>query len=382
VQVSFAEPIRLEHVLDEVHADWRAERTEDQFRPEWVSVAAETLGLRIITAINEAAVVNAVNLVALVMLCTPKQAIVEVELRAQLEVYRKLVELAPYASRTGRSALSADAMIEHCENMGWLSRRHHALGDILYMDERRAVLLSYYRNNILHLFALPSLIASAFNNHSELTPRRLAELITELYPCLRSELSLRLTGSELEAEIPKVTEAMLELGLLESRPGMLCRPVDAPTRVVQLELCAEIIRPILERYYLSVALLLGQGSGALRKSELIERCRAASEQLAMVYSLSAPDLFQAGLFSTWIACLRDAGVLDDSADGKLEFADRELRELAGALAFVLPPRLRQTLINLAGMAAGPLSGIPGRSIAEREPGVRRSGPESGHSRAE
>jgi glycerol-3-phosphate O-acyltransferase len=175
---------------------------------------------------------------------------------------------------------------------------------------------------------------------------------------------------------------MLELGLLESRPGMLCRPVDAPTRVVQLELCAEIIRPILERYYLSVALLLGQGSGALRKSELIERCRAASEQLAMVYSLSAPDLFQAGLFSTWIACLRDAGVLDDSADGKLEFADRELRELAGALAFVLPPRLRQTLINLAGMAAGPLSGIPGRSIAEREPGVRRSGPESGHSRAE
>ena len=55
------------------------------------------------TAINEAAVINAVNLTALVVLSMPKQAIVEVELRAQLALYIELARRAPYSVRAGQS---------------------------------------------------------------------------------------------------------------------------------------------------------------------------------------------------------------------------------------------------------------------------------------
>ena len=81
------------------------------------------------------------------------------------------------------------------------------------MDERRALLASYYRNNILHAFVLPALIAAAFINRAELAPSRLKSLIAELYPCLRSELYLRLTRATLEAETERVIDAMLELWL-------------------------------------------------------------------------------------------------------------------------------------------------------------------------
>jgi glycerol-3-phosphate O-acyltransferase len=356
VQVSFGEPIRLEQVLDDVHAGWRDETVDEQFRPEWLTATAERLGWQIMTAINEAAVINPVNLVALVVLSMPKHAIVEIELKAQLAVYIELARRAPYAARTGECAHDAAAMIEHCERMRWLARRPHVLGDVLYMDERSAVLASYYRNNILHVFALPALVAAGFINRAELTAPRLKSLVAELYSCLRGELYLRLSRDEIAEATDHVVAAMLDIGLLEARSGALGRPADSSTRSAQLRLTAEIVQPFLERYYLGIMLLLAEGPGVLRSAELVRRCRAASEQLALVYTLDSPDLFQAGLFDNWVAFLRESKVLEESAEGTLLFEERVLGELAAALDFVLPASLRQTLMNLAGAAAPPPSG--------------------------
>jgi glycerol-3-phosphate O-acyltransferase len=356
VQVSFGEPIALTQVLDETHSRWRTDPVDEQFRPEWLGAAAETLGTRIMTAINDAAVINPVNLVSLVVLSMPKQAIVEVELRAQLTLYIELAKRAPYAHRSGSSTLTADEMIERCERMRWLARRPHELGDVLYMDERHAVLASYYRNNIVHLFALPSLVAAGFVNRSELTAARLRTLVAELYPCLRGELFLRLGGGELEEATDAVVASMVELGSLEVRAGVLVRPADGSPRAGQLRLCAEIVQPYIERYYLCISLLLAAGSGVLRLAELVRRCRAASEQLALVYALNSPDLFQAELFDTWVGYLRGAALLAEDSGSAVSFDEAVLTELAAALGFVLPAGLRQTLVNLAGAAAPPPSG--------------------------
>jgi len=356
VQVSFGEPLALARVLDETHAGWRTEPVDEQFRPEWLSAAAEKLGTRIMTAINDAAVINPVNLVSLVLLSMPKQAIVEVELRAQLTLYTELAKRAPYAPRSGGSALTADEMIERCERMRWLSRRPHELGDVLYMDERHAVLASYYRNNIVHLYALPALVAAGFVNRSELTAARLRTLVAELYPCLKGELFLRLGRAELEEATDAVVAAMVELGSLDVRAGVLVRPADGSPRAGQLRLCAEILQPFIERYYLCVSLLLAAGSGVLRAAELVRRCRAASEQLALIYALNSPDLFQAELFDTWVEYLRGAALLGEDSGGVLSFDEGVLAELAAALGFVLPAGLRQTLVSLAGTAAPPPSG--------------------------
>jgi glycerol-3-phosphate O-acyltransferase len=382
VHVSFGEPIRLDDVLDVEQPGWREEELDEQFRPEWLGRVAQRLGLDIMTAINEAAVINAVNLTALVVLCMPKQAIVEVELRAQLALYIELARRAPYAARAGQPDLDAAAMIERCERMRWLTRRAHALGDILYMDERTAVLSSYYRNNVLHLFALPSLIATAFINRLEITTARLHSLVEELYPCLRGELYLCLTHADLGDAIDRTIAAMLQTGMLETRAGLLLRPPESSARAGQLRLCAEIVQPFLERYYLCITMLLNEGSGALTSRELVRRCAAASEQLALVHSSSSPDLFQGALFDTWIAFLERIGVLAEDAASKLLFDEPLLAELAGALGFVLPPRLRQTLVNLAGVANLSPSLDADVQPAESDRAVRRSGPESERSRAE
>jgi glycerol-3-phosphate O-acyltransferase len=46
-------------------------------------------------------------------------------------------------------------VIAYGESMKVLTRQSHKLGDLARIPDAGAVLMTYYRNNVLHLFALP-----------------------------------------------------------------------------------------------------------------------------------------------------------------------------------------------------------------------------------
>jgi glycerol-3-phosphate O-acyltransferase len=191
---------------------------------------------------------------------------------------------------------------------------------------------------------------------------------------------LRLADADVGAEVSRTAAAMVELGVLDSRAGVLSRPPETSARAGQLRLCAEVVQPFVERYFLCVALL--QTEGGLRPAELVRRCQAAAEQLAVVYSLDSPDLFTAALFDNFVRHLEDTGVVIEDADGLLTYDAARLAPLQEALGLVLPPRLKQTLLHLAGAAARPLSGDSARPAAAQALVIKRSDRESARSRAE
>lgn len=355
VHVSFGEPLWLEGMLDQIRPDWRRHEFDDFLRPEWLEDAVKSLGRSIMTAINEAAVVNPVGLASLVVLSMPKRAIVEVELRAQLALLLDLATRAPYSPRTGVTAFDPDQIIRYCEDMRWLRRRAHPLGDVLYMDERQALLASYYRNNIVHLFVLPSLVAASLTNRAEIGLTELTATLRRLYPSFEAELFLRFDLHSLDAEIARITAAMVSVGLLARSGESIRRPLEGSAAEAQFRICAEIVQPFLEHYYLCMIHLLENGSGVLDKLEVVERCADAAEQLAMLYTLSSPDLFQAALFENLIEALLSQGLVEQDTEGRLCFGS-SLGLVAEDLGLVLRPRVRQTLRHFAGaVTTAPLS---------------------------
>jgi glycerol-3-phosphate O-acyltransferase len=121
----------------------------------------------------------------------------------------------------------------------------------------------------------------------------------------------------------------------------------------------------MEHYFLSVIFLLEHGSGCLTKTEAVRISSDAAEQLAMIYTLNSPDLFEAGLFANLIDALLIHGMLTDDSNGRLCFGE-SLAVLADALGRVLRPRVRQTLLNFARAATTTPSGAPARSSAPLE----------------
>ena len=86
--------------------------------------------------------------------------------------------------------LSAQQIVAYGEEMKVITRRTHPLGDLVQMSDEAAVLAAYYRNNIVHLFALPSLIACAFAGNASMSHADILRLTGRIYPYIAAELFL------------------------------------------------------------------------------------------------------------------------------------------------------------------------------------------------
>jgi glycerol-3-phosphate O-acyltransferase len=347
VYVNLGEPIALDGVLDRHHAPWRTERFAEDARSPWVSRAVDTLALAIMRNINSAAHVSPINLIALTLLAMPRQALPEATLARQLELYRSLLTGAPYSERVTVTAASGAEMIAYGIELKQVYRETHALGDIVRMSEPAAVLATYFRNNILHLFALPSLIACVFLSNAQVSTGDLQRLAGRIYPYIAQELFLRWEEAELARVIEAVLAVLAAHGLIEARPAQegWSRAAPASAAATQLSLLAQATVQTIERYYMVVAQLVQAGSGTLEQATLEEHCQLTAQRMTRLYGLNSPEFFDRTLFGNFIGLLRERGVVRNGEGGKLEF-DEVLIRVAQDAQFVLSEQLRHSILQV------------------------------------
>jgi glycerol-3-phosphate O-acyltransferase len=348
VHVNLGEPIALEDVLDRHDGEWRRRKFDDEARAPWIAVAVDDLAGRIMRNINAAAAVTPINLLAIILLAMPRQALPEADLARQIELYRALLRGSPYSDRVTITDLSGAAIIAYGEAMKVVQRQKHALGDIVRMSDESAVLAAYYRNNVLHLFAMPSLLACVFASNAEVRHEDLQRLAWRIYPYIAAELFLPWSEAELPAVVDGVLDCLRHQGLIDRDAARTLwrRPPPASGEAVQLSVLAQATLQTIERYYLAIAQLIAAGSGEITQSVLEERCQLNAQRIAMLYGLNSPEFFDRSLFENFIDLLRRRGVIRLGSGGRLEFGDVLLRVAADA-QFVLSEQMRHSVMRFA-----------------------------------
>jgi glycerol-3-phosphate O-acyltransferase len=348
VHVNLGSPIALDDLLSAHNPDWRKDSfDDDDARAGWTVAAIADLAVRINKEINSAAAVTPVNLLAMAILATPRQALAEADLVSQLELYQRLLRDAPYSPMVTVTADSGGQMIRYAEGMGVLQRQKHPLGDIMRMNSENAVLATYYRNNILHLFAMPSLLACAFVGNARMRTEDIQRLVWRVYPYIAAELFLRWD----EAEVSSVVDALLDtferLNLLQSSAdrGEWQRPPPTSPNAIRLSLLAQATIQTIERYYLAIALLLHAGSGVVTAEALEERCHLTAQRMSVLYGLESPEFFDKSLFRNFIELLRRRDVIQISDDNRLLF-DAPLIGVAADAQLVLSEQIRHSILQV------------------------------------
>ena len=323
VHVNFGEPIPLSDVLTEVNPAWRKEKYDATYRPEWLPEAVNLLGETIASRINEAAAVNPVNLVAVALLSTPKGSMGVSELARQAEMYLTLLKKLPYSDSVTLPDMTGQEMVDYVEKTGMLLRYPHDMGDVLHLDDKVSVLMTYFRNNILHLLIVPSVIASCFINKRELSDEAVEHLVSTMYPFLRKELTLHNSRDNLGDEIKQAINTLLEMGLLVRHwdTNELRRPTSTTLEAMQLRVLAESVRPMLERYYMGVFVLRQQGSGCLTNAELEAQMVSMAKRMSMLFELNSPDYSDKALFRHFTSSLLEQGMVTTDEEGKLHYSD-------------------------------------------------------------
>lgn len=347
VYVNFGEPIRLAGFLDQQQPGWREQDHGPQYRPAWLNATTTRLGETVARHLNEAAAINPVNLVALALLSTSRLALDERALTRVLDLYLTLLRQVPYSPHTTLPDGDGQALIEHVRGMNLVAEQKDALGRILYLDEGNAVLMTYYRNNVLHIFALPALLASFFLSSSRMSRELLGQYVHALYPYLQAELFLRWTPEQLDAVIDQWLAALVEQGLLRQDNAIYIRPAPSSRQFVLLTLLARTITQTLQRFYMATSLLLNSGQNSLSAEELEDLCVMMAQRLSILHGLNAPEFFDKTLFRHFIQTLVEQGVLHADAQGKLGYRNK-LGELAeGVAKRVLSAELRLSIRQVA-----------------------------------
>jgi glycerol-3-phosphate O-acyltransferase len=347
VALNFGEPIHLLSLLDDVAPDWRAATQDPDAKPEWLKPAVDALATRIQQNINRAAHVNPINLLAVALLATPKHAMAEADLVAQLALCKTLLATLPYSDRVTLTPLSPIEIIAYGEKMQWIRRVAHPLGDVLTVDEKQGVLLSYFRNNVVHLFATAAWVACCFLNNRRLARASILRLGRLVYPFVQAELFLPWTDDEFAEHVQATLNFFIAQDLLEADADgrIMERGPGQGDSAFRLRALAHSLLPAIERYYIALALLVKNGPHTLSSGELENLCWLSAQRLSLLHELNAPEFFDKSLFRGFIQKLKERRVVWADENGKLDFS-AELVAVAKDARVILSRDIRHGILKL------------------------------------
>ncbi len=353
VVVNFGEPIRLNDVLAEC-GQWNGEPVGEDEKPAWLAPTVDTLAQRIQVNINRAADVNPINLLALALLSTPKHAMGEADLLAQIALSKRLLDELPYSDRVTVTPHTPAEIVAHGEEINVLTRTAHPLGDVLAVDGEKAVLLSYFRNNVLHLFTAASWIACCFQHNRRMSRARVLELGRSVYPFLQSELFLPWSSEEFAERLERTIGLFVSEGLLqpggEDDGSLLQRNSSQSDEVFRLRAIGHSLQQAFERYYIATSVLVKNGPGTLSAGELETLCQLAAQRLSLLYAPAAPEFFDKTLFRGFIQKVRELRLVWADGNGKLVF-DERLEAWARDAKVILGRELRHSIEKVSPEAA-------------------------------
>ncbi len=365
VVVNFGERIRLNEVLAELATGWDGKPVPDDEKPAWFAETVDALAQRIQVNVNRAADVNPINLLALALLSTPKHAMGETDLLAQIALSKTLLAEVPYSEHVTVTPHSPQEIVAHGEEIGLITRTRHPLGDVLSVDGDTAVVISYFRNNVLHLFTASAWIAVCFQNNRRMGRAQLQRIGRTLYPFLQAELFLPWDEDGFAQRIDRTVDLFIREGLLqqvgEDDGGILQRNAGQSDEVFRLRGLGHPLQQAFERYYIAISVLVKNGSGTLGSAELETLCQQAAQRLSLLYAPAAPEFFDKGLFRGFIQKLRELRLVWPDEAGKLVF-DERLKGWAKDARVVLGRELRHTIEKVSpdttGAGATPAAAAP------------------------
>ena len=346
VHLNFGEPVFLDDMLKQHGADQIKIEHNDDPIPDQVSAAVNSSANAILENINRAVVINPVSLLSLILLATPKHTLDEEICIKQLDTYRDLLANQPYDERTQVTPLSGKEIIAYGLKLKLIKRVKHVLGDIIAIADNQGVLLTYFRNNIIHTFVLPSLIASLVEHNGKISKGDLINVIRTLYPFLKAELFLKWDVADLKEPICKYVDALLEAKLIAMDEDQnLVSPAPNSEDHNQLVVLAAPVKQSLERYYMTLALITQRGSGNISTRQVEELSHLLGQRLSVLYEFNSPEFFDKALFQSFMKVLTQQGYISTNEDNAIVF-DESFQNVAQYANLVLDDVTLQMLQHI------------------------------------
>ena len=353
VYLNFGDPIEINAFADQRLPDWRTSIVAGADEPEGFKAMVSELAFETMARVNAAAVATPTGLLATALLASPQKAVAEADLREQVQLLLSLLQGRPYGPDQHIPVTDPAAIVDWAAPLARVSRITHAWGDLIMAEPREAALMTYGRNNIHHLFALPSLVANFFRSRYALSEEAVVSGCRALYPFLHAQFFLRWPPAESDHVVREWIEVMVRLGLLtRTDQGLLRRPdFDSPA-FARLVTLGRVMGETFERYCLSALLLSEERKlGRIQRARFEDDCRLFAERMAVLTGRNAPEFFDTALFRAYVSTLIETGLVVEREDKTLE-VDERIDRIAERSMELLGGEAQQTVLQILARRPG------------------------------
>ncbi|UXN37405.1 glycerol-3-phosphate 1-O-acyltransferase PlsB [Avibacterium paragallinarum] len=315
--VNFGEPIILSNYLNTNFPEWKETHSEDD-RTQWFNKAVDAVSNQVMVNINNAAAVNAMNLTGMALLSSRQRALTRKQLLEQLASYQQFLQNVPYSADIIIPSETPEEMLEHIltlDRVGVLIEKDN-FGEIVRLERNSAVLMTYYRNNIQHLFVLPSLVTSIVLHYGAIQKDLVLKAVGKIYPFLRDELFLHFSNDELKERVENIIRELQRQKIIQCNKSILS--IYKP-QVRMLQLWSAGVREILQRYYITVNIL--QNDPAISRATLEKESQSVAQRLSVLHGINAPEFFDKAVFSAFIGSLKENNYFDENHQVNLSLLD-------------------------------------------------------------
>jgi glycerol-3-phosphate O-acyltransferase len=339
--LNFGEPINLTNYLDQQVPNWRDEQEKSgDKKPKWLTPVVNVLATDVMSRINQTAAVSGMSICAICLLSAKKHAMAQSELIQAIDHFLELLRDAPYSELATLPKISGEKLLENTIKLNKFDVSEDSFGKIISLKNQNAVALTYYRNNILHLFALPGLIAAIVFAHKGLAKKQILLMVAKLYPLLKRELFMYMNEDQAAEYTESLLSKMLEMGLFETNKTEIQPPPANSKAFYSSWLLNRSIQETLHRYAVVLTLLSRQEQ--VSRAELERKSAQFAERLSALHGINSPEFFDKKVLSTFINALKENALIEAGIDGKLRHSEQS-EALRTDVINLIAPEIAQRL---------------------------------------
>ncbi|WMY96500.1 MAG: glycerol-3-phosphate 1-O-acyltransferase PlsB [Arsenophonus sp.] len=304
--VNFGQPIKLKNYLNKLIPTWRqSSNIIYTKRPIWLNSIVTKLAHNIMVRINNATVVNSINLSSTALLASKEGALTKKQFLRQIECYLELLKNIPYSDESTTPNETASNLLNEALKLKKIIIKKNKIDDIILLPKKNIVIMTYYRNNIIHLLILPALLANIILNNNNIHLHEIYRQVKLIYPFLKAELFVRYNLEELSDTIKTTINELIRQKLIFKNKD--CMNVNK-NNIHTLELLAANIKEILERYAITLALL--NKTNRISRTILEKETYILAKYISILHGINTLEFFDKISFATLLNTLKKQGYIN------------------------------------------------------------------------
>lgn len=332
--VNFGEAIQLNQFLDDAVHDWRDHKPLEDKKPKWLTPVANSLADKIMTRINRAAALNGSAMVALCLLSSKTQIVSKKELIRCIEDYLQLFTHVQFSNDSTLPEESAETLVDRTLALNRFEQSQDHYGAMVSPKDNNGLLLTFYRNNILHMFAIPSLVMAAVISHKKLEKSTLLGLVATLYPLLKREFFLHFSDEQALEYVEKLIQYLTSVGLLKQKGEYLAPPKATDETFHSAWLLSRTMQETWQRY--AIVLRVLETEKVIGRAQLEKQSQIIAERLSALFGMHSPEFYDKNVLGSFVLALRENKHLSNRDDGNLAFSESSLALKQAIVPLVWP----------------------------------------------